>query len=277
MLQGDQLSTPLSHLLPTRPSIRQAGPAWGTCPQPSSDRSSTGQANEASDPAAFDHFLVDLFTHDRLHRHQHRRRREGRPCVRVHQCGRREGARHGVPCLLPNGASRRALGCQEHVRAQKAAQQRSLRRKVRGPIGASLSHDLHRQLETTTGARAERRRSQQECARLRRTYCSKKFLGVCLTKRKAYCCFESKLARILQEQGRRQLGVTNRHDPAQNIDGGARYLRQMLDKFGSVHLSLAAYNAGPGAVARAGGIPRNRETPGYVRAVINRWTVYQSS
>lgn len=72
----------------------------------------------------------------------------------------------------------------------------------------------------------------------------------------------------------RELGVTNRHDPAQNIDGGARYLRQMLDRFGSVHLALAAYNAGPGTVSRAGGIPKNRETPGYVRNVIQRWMAY---
>lgn len=72
----------------------------------------------------------------------------------------------------------------------------------------------------------------------------------------------------------RELGVTNRHDPAQNIDGGARYLRQMLDRFGAIHLALAAYNAGPGAVSRAGGIPRNRETPGYVRNVIQRWMAY---
>lgn len=69
----------------------------------------------------------------------------------------------------------------------------------------------------------------------------------------------------------RALGVTNRYDPSQNIDGGARYLRQMLDQFGSVHLALAAYNAGPGAVVKAGGIPRNRETPGYVRSVLDRW------
>jgi soluble lytic murein transglycosylase-like protein len=72
----------------------------------------------------------------------------------------------------------------------------------------------------------------------------------------------------------RELGVTNRHDPQQSIDGGARYLRQMLDRFGSVHLALAAYNAGPGAVTKAGGIPRNRETPGYVRSVLDRWMSY---
>lgn len=74
-----------------------------------------------------------------------------------------------------------------------------------------------------------------------------------------------------------ELGVVNRHDPAQSIDGGARYLRQLLDRFGAIHLALAAYNAGPGAVAKAGGIPRNRETPGYVRNVLNRWSSYRPS
>lgn len=69
----------------------------------------------------------------------------------------------------------------------------------------------------------------------------------------------------------RDLGVANRFDPRANIDGAARYLRQMLDKFGVVHLALAAYNAGPGAVERARGIPRNRETPGYVRNVLRYW------
>ena len=72
----------------------------------------------------------------------------------------------------------------------------------------------------------------------------------------------------------RELGVANRHDPQENIEGGARYLKQMLDRFGSVHLALAAYNAGPGAVTKAGGIPRNRETPGYVRSVLDRWMSY---
>lgn len=74
----------------------------------------------------------------------------------------------------------------------------------------------------------------------------------------------------------RELGVSNRHDPAQNIDGGARYLKQMLERFGAIHLALAAYNAGPGAVSRAGGIPENRETPGYVKSVIGRWMTYSS-
>lgn len=69
----------------------------------------------------------------------------------------------------------------------------------------------------------------------------------------------------------RDLGVTNRFDPVANLDGAARYLRQMLDKFGVVHLALAAYNAGPGAVERARGIPRNGETPTYVRNVLRYW------
>ena len=69
----------------------------------------------------------------------------------------------------------------------------------------------------------------------------------------------------------KELGVFNRFDPMANIFGAARYLRQMLDKFGVVHLAVAAYNAGPGAVERAGGIPRNGETPGYVREVLRHW------
>jgi soluble lytic murein transglycosylase-like protein len=69
----------------------------------------------------------------------------------------------------------------------------------------------------------------------------------------------------------RELGVTNRFDPLENLSGAAKYLHQMLDRFGVVHLALAAYNAGPGAVERAKGIPRNDETPGYVRNVLDRW------
>ncbi len=69
----------------------------------------------------------------------------------------------------------------------------------------------------------------------------------------------------------RELGVANRFDPRANLWAAARYLRQMLDKFGMVHLAIAAYNAGPGAVERAGGIPLNGETPSYVRNVLSFW------
>ena len=69
----------------------------------------------------------------------------------------------------------------------------------------------------------------------------------------------------------RELGVANRFDPRANLSAAARYLRQMLDKFGMVHLAVAAYNAGPGAVERAGGIPLNGETPSYVRNVLEFW------
>jgi soluble lytic murein transglycosylase-like protein len=64
------------------------------------------------------------------------------------------------------------------------------------------------------------------------------------------------------------LGCTNVNDPAQNIDAGARYLRQQLDAFGGdVSKALAAYNAGPGAVTRYGGVPPYAETQNYVRQV----------
>ena len=65
------------------------------------------------------------------------------------------------------------------------------------------------------------------------------------------------------------LGVTNPHDPVQSIEGGARYLRQQLDRFGGDPAkALAAYNAGPGAVEKFGGVPPYEETQNYVRRVL---------
>lgn len=58
------------------------------------------------------------------------------------------------------------------------------------------------------------------------------------------------------------------NDPHQNLDGGARYLRMMFDRFGSWRLALAAYNAGPGAVERHDGIPPYAETESYVKAIL---------
>ncbi len=65
----------------------------------------------------------------------------------------------------------------------------------------------------------------------------------------------------------RKLGV-NPRDPKQNLEGGARYLKQMHRKFGSWRLALAAYNAGPGAVEKHNGIPPYRETRNYVRKIL---------
>ena len=73
-----------------------------------------------------------------------------------------------------------------------------------------------------------------------------------------------------------QLGV-NPYDPEQNVRGGARYLRQQIDRFGSIPLALAAYNAGPGAVLRYGGIPPYRETQNYVSTIMRRWQPQPSS
>ena len=68
----------------------------------------------------------------------------------------------------------------------------------------------------------------------------------------------------------KSLGVSNPFDPRQSIFGGARYLQQQISSFGSVGLGLAAYNAGPGAVRRAGGVPGFSETQNFVRQVSGR-------
>jgi len=59
-------------------------------------------------------------------------------------------------------------------------------------------------------------------------------------------------------------------DPRQNLDGGARYLREQYDTFGSWRIALAAYNAGPGAVQKHGGVPPFRETQNYVRVIYDQ-------
>jgi hypothetical protein len=67
----------------------------------------------------------------------------------------------------------------------------------------------------------------------------------------------------------RELGVRNAFDPAENIDAGAKLLRQLLEKYeGRVAEALAAYNAGQGAVQRHGGVPPYRETRGYIRKIV---------
>jgi soluble lytic murein transglycosylase-like protein len=73
------------------------------------------------------------------------------------------------------------------------------------------------------------------------------------------------------------LGVTDPLDPAQSIDAGAHYLRQQLDAFGGdSSKALAAYNAGPGAVTRYGGVPPYAETQNYVRQVLSYAQEYRA-
>jgi soluble lytic murein transglycosylase-like protein len=68
----------------------------------------------------------------------------------------------------------------------------------------------------------------------------------------------------------RSLNVKNPFDPEQNVDAGVRHLKQLLESYGGdVNLTLAAYNAGSGAVARSAGVPRYAETQNYVRRITN--------
>jgi soluble lytic murein transglycosylase len=76
----------------------------------------------------------------------------------------------------------------------------------------------------------------------------------------------------------RLLNVENPFDPYQSIDAGARYLRDMMDRYnGKLNLSLAAYNAGPGAVDRHGGVPPYQETEEYIERVMRYYNRYKNS
>ncbi|MEA2665849.1 MAG: hypothetical protein QOI11_2793 [Candidatus Eremiobacteraeota bacterium] len=73
------------------------------------------------------------------------------------------------------------------------------------------------------------------------------------------------------------LGVRDAYDPAQNVAGGARYLKGLLDRFrGDARLAVAAYNAGPGAVEKYGDVPPYAETKNYVQNVLASFEKYKS-
>ena len=72
------------------------------------------------------------------------------------------------------------------------------------------------------------------------------------------------------------LGVTNAYDPAQNVWGGTKYIKGLLDRFnGDVKMAVAAYNAGPGAVEKYGGVPPYAETQNYVQNVLASYEKYR--
>jgi soluble lytic murein transglycosylase-like protein len=75
----------------------------------------------------------------------------------------------------------------------------------------------------------------------------------------------------------RAMGVRRPFAPSENIRGGVRYLRSLLDRFNELDLALAAYNAGPDAVMRYGGIPPYPETEAYVTKVLSHYRRYQTS
>jgi soluble lytic murein transglycosylase-like protein len=75
----------------------------------------------------------------------------------------------------------------------------------------------------------------------------------------------------------RTLGVSDPFDATQSIDGGAAFVADQLARFGDTRLAVAAYNAGPGAVARAGGVPPIAETRTYVDRVLGLYALFRDT
>ncbi len=74
----------------------------------------------------------------------------------------------------------------------------------------------------------------------------------------------------------KELGVKNIWDPVENIFGGTRYLRKLLDRFGGDEvLAISSYNAGPGNVEKFGGVPPFKETRTYVKRVMQRYLAFK--
>jgi len=81
----------------------------------------------------------------------------------------------------------------------------------------------------------------------------------------------------LMPETAKSLGVSDSYDPAQNVAGGTRYLKGLLDRFnGDVRLAVAAYNAGPGAVQKYGDVPPYAETQNYVQNVLGSYEKYRA-
>jgi len=81
----------------------------------------------------------------------------------------------------------------------------------------------------------------------------------------------------LMPETARAMGVRRPFKPSENIEGGVRYLRSLLDRFDELGLALAAYNAGPHVVERYGGIPPYPETEQYVTRVLSHYRRYRAS
>jgi soluble lytic murein transglycosylase-like protein len=81
----------------------------------------------------------------------------------------------------------------------------------------------------------------------------------------------------LMPETAKELGVSDPFDIRQNIMGGTKYIKQLLDQFKDIKLALAAYNAGPGNVMKYNGIPPFSETKNYVAKVLDNYIYYKNN
>jgi soluble lytic murein transglycosylase-like protein len=89
-------------------------------------------------------------------------------------------------------------------------------------------------------------------------------------------CGAQGLMQLMPETAR-ELGVKNSLDPRDNIMGGTKYLKQLLDRFdGNMTKAIASYNAGPGAVDQYGGVPPYSETQDYVKKVLDNYQAFKA-
>lgn len=209
--------------------------------------------------------------------------------TRVRQIGRGPATPRGVAAnwTVPNFTFKDVLTAVAGRSADTSAQKRIAASRALGQSGGQVQSAALRSRDRTTEA-------QYKEAPKRETTLDVPFADLITTAAEAYGVSPELVAAItkvesgfnplaqshagakglmqLMDATARSLGVKNPFDPAENIEAGVRFLSSLLHRYnGDIKLALAAYNAGPGAVERYGGIPPYKETRNYVSRVLSYW------